>query len=85
MEVVLSNRGAVPVVCRLANAYDRDPLPSLTLAPGANQVVFLDLASSAGWYDIAVVTPDTPRYLRRFAGHHEDGRPATSDPGPMAG
>jgi phospholipase C len=44
--------------------------------------VSLDLASSAGWYDIAITMPDAPRYLRRFAGRHEDGRPTTSDPGP---
>ncbi|MET0505215.1 MAG: phospholipase domain-containing protein, partial [Luteibacter sp.] len=40
-----------------------------------------DLAESGGWYDIAVTLPVAPRFLRRFAGHHEDGRPATSDPG----
>jgi phospholipase C len=85
VEVALSNRGAEPVVCRVANAYSRDQPPSLTLVPGANQLVSIDLARSAGWYDIAITMPDAPRYLRRFAGHHEDGRPATSDPGPLAG
>jgi phospholipase C len=82
VEAVVANRGGVPVTCRVANAYVRGQDQSVTLAPGAEQVVTLDLAASAGWYDIAVTTPDAPRYLRRFAGHHEDGRPATSDPGP---
>ena len=85
VEVTLSNRSIRPVACRLANAYSREPSQSITVAAGGKQVVILDLASSAGWYDIAITLPDAPRYLRRFAGHHEDGRPSTSDPGPGFG
>jgi phospholipase C len=44
----------------------------------------VDLGRSAGWYDVSVILSASPRYLRRFAGHHEDGRAATSDPGPGA-
>jgi phospholipase C len=84
VKVTLSNRGATPVACRVANAYSREQPQSITLAPAGSRTLTLDLASSAGWYDIAITTPDAPRYLRRFAGHHEDGRPATSDPGPSA-
>ena len=82
VDVLLINRGTVPVDCRIANAYVRSQTQSMTLAPGASQSFAFDLASRGGWYDIAVTTPAAPRYLRRFAGHHEDGRPATSDPGP---
>jgi phospholipase C len=85
VEVTLSNRSTSPVACRLANAYSREPSQSLTIAAGGKQTVILELASSAGWYDIAITMPDVPRYLRQFAGHHEDGRPSTSDPGPRAG
>jgi phospholipase C len=37
------------------------------------------LENSFGWYDLSI-TSGEPRYLRRFAGHVETGRPSTSDP-----
>jgi phospholipase C len=82
VEVVLTNAGSKPVDCRVANAYADGPGQALTLAPGARGTLTLELSASAGWYDVAIMMPDAPRYLRRFAGHHEDGRPSTSDPGP---
>jgi phospholipase C len=82
VEVVLTNAGSKPVDCRVVNAYADGPGQALTLAPGARGTLTLELSASAGWYDVAIMMPDAPRYLRRFAGHHEDGRPSTSDPGP---
>lgn len=82
VQVMLVNHGTSPLGCRVANAYGEAGPSLITLAPGATQSLSIDLADSAGWYDISVTLPEAPRYLRRFAGHHEDGRPATSDPGP---
>jgi len=82
VEVVLTNTGSKPVDCRVTNAYADGQGQALTLAPGARGTLTLELSASAGWYDVAITTHETPRYLRRYAGHHEDGRPSTSDPGP---
>ena len=82
IEVVLSNRGSQPAACRVANAYDGAPAHVVEVPAGGSRTLAFDLAASAGWYDVAVAMPATPRYLRRYAGHHEDGRAATSDPGP---
>jgi phospholipase C len=82
VEVILTNTGSRPIDCRVANAYAGGQGQTLALAPGARGTLTLELAASAGWYDVAITMPDAPRYLRRFAGHHEDGRPSTSDPGP---
>jgi phospholipase C len=84
VDVAVSNAGTSAVACRVANAYGNATPRELTLAPGETQTVTLDLTASAGWYDVSVTTPAAPRYLRRYAGHHEDGKPATSDPGPRA-
>ncbi|MET0937195.1 MAG: phospholipase C, phosphocholine-specific [Luteibacter sp.] len=84
VEVRLVNTGKAPVTARIANGYTRDAARAIALAAGESQAIAFDLAASSGWYDIAVTTPDAPRYLRRFAGHHDDGKPATSDPGPTA-
>jgi len=82
IDVLLSNRGSRPATCRVANAYDGVPAQTVEVPAGGSSTVAFDLAASAGWYDVAVTMPATPRYLRRYAGHHEDGRAATSDPGP---
>jgi phospholipase C len=33
-----------------------------------------------GWYDLTITSSADPRYVRRLAGHVEDGRPSISDP-----
>jgi phospholipase C len=40
----------------------------------------VDTRRSGNWYDVAVVSDQDPKFLRRFAGHVETGRPGTSDP-----
>jgi phospholipase C len=82
IEVLLWNRGERAAVCRVANAYGTAPARQVAVPAGGTETLAFELAESAGWYDIAVTLPDAPRYLRRYAGHHEDGQPATSDPGP---
>ncbi|HEY4291988.1 phospholipase domain-containing protein [Luteibacter sp.] len=84
IEVLVTNRGANPLTIRVANAYDNAPPPSIDIAASASETIVIDLNESAGWYDVAISLPATPRYLRRFAGRHEDGHAATSDPGPRA-
>lgn len=81
--VTLVNGGNREALCRVANAYASTAPIDVSIAPGDRHALTLDLAASAGWYDITIRTPDAPRYLRRYAGHHEDGQPATSDPGPL--
>ncbi len=42
---------------------------------------------SAGkrWYDVKVVSDKDAAFLRRFAGHVENGRPGVSDPAIITG
>ena len=82
VQVTLANRGASPLPCAVANAYDGKEPRRYTVSARDSTTFVLDLADSAGWYDVAITIPDALRYLRRFAGHVEDGLPATSDPGP---
>jgi phospholipase C len=80
--VRLANRGEHGIRVHVVDAYDSTAARVIDLAARQATSVPLDLAARAGWYDVAVTLPTSPRYLRRFAGHHEDGHPATSDPGP---
>lgn len=49
------------------------------LAPGERETVcFEPLRTSHGWYDLAASVGGDSAYLRRFAGHVENGRPSIS-------
>ncbi len=40
----------------------------------------VDLGASKRWYDLTVTSDADPSFLRRFAGHVENGRAGVSDP-----
>ena len=49
------------------------------LAPGERETLrFEPLRTSHGWYDFAVGIAGDSAYLRRFAGHLENGRPSVA-------
>jgi phospholipase C len=77
--LVITNRG--PIACRVGveNAYNDDS-DGRALRPGQSFYKRFSLRSSFGWYD-AVVEVNTERnFLRRLAGHVENGRDSASDP-----
>ncbi len=40
----------------------------------------VDLTRSRRWYDLTVTADGDKAFLRRFAGHVENGQPGVSDP-----
>lgn len=82
LHLVLENHGDTGFDCQLRDAY-RDAAPQRVHLPaGARRQLSLDTAASHGWHDIAITCPAYPHFLRRYAGHQENGGAATSDPGP---
>ncbi|MGW0130586.1 phosphocholine-specific phospholipase C [Streptomyces sp. NPDC003299] len=53
---------------------------SVSVRPGATVKQLVDLAVSRRWYDLTVTADGDATYLRRFAGHVENGLPGVSDP-----
>jgi len=53
---------------------------TVTVAPGASRELTLDLQASQRWYDVSVTSDLDGRFLRRFAGHVENGQAGVSDP-----
>jgi phospholipase C len=82
--VSLRNAGASACNVKVSNAYGSAPASVHVLAPGSTEVSMWALDDSHGWYDIAATLVESPTYLRRHAGHVEDGQPSTSDPGPAS-
>ncbi|WP_320782859.1 phosphocholine-specific phospholipase C [Streptomyces sp. CRN 30] len=79
VELTLTNRGAGTVRLKVANAYT-GRAKTLTVRPGATVRHTVDLTASHRWYDVTVTSASDPTFLRRFAGHVENGRAGVSDP-----
>ncbi|MBO0517499.1 phospholipase domain-containing protein, partial [Streptomyces beijiangensis] len=52
---------------------------------GGKVVRTVDLARTQRWYDLTVVSDKDAGFLRRLAGHVENGRPGVSDPAIITG
>ncbi|MFJ9844443.1 phospholipase domain-containing protein [Kitasatospora sp. NPDC101155] len=82
VRVTVSNNGSTTRTVTAGNAYAKGSQQSRTLRPGASARFTFDLRAESRWYDVTVEAPDGPAFRRRWAGHLENGRPGTSDPGP---
>ncbi len=79
IELTFTNKGPASVRLKIGNGYG-GRATTVTVRPGATVCRTLDLAGSRRWYDLTVTADADPAFLRRFAGHVENGRPGVSDP-----
>ena len=84
IELRITNRGPIPCGVSLANAYDgrrdRGDDKGERLRPGQSLDARFSLRDSFGWYDIAIAVDADAGFLRRLAGHIENGKDSASDP-----
>ncbi|PBC59939.1 phospholipase C, phosphocholine-specific [Streptomyces sp. Tue6028] len=79
LELTFRNKGSGTVRLKLTDGYGAGPR-TFKVRPGATVKHTVDLRSSKRWYDLTVVSDADAGFLRRFAGHVENGRPGVSDP-----
>ncbi|SEQ19315.1 Phosphoesterase family protein [Streptomyces sp. yr375] len=79
VELTFTHRGYGTVELKLADGYG-GRATTVKLRPGAVLMRTVDLRASRRWYDLTVTSPADPAFLRRFAGHVENGDPGVSDP-----
>ncbi|MET8167978.1 phosphocholine-specific phospholipase C [Streptomyces sp. NPDC005329] len=79
LELTFTHRGYTTVELKVADGYGGRPT-TVKLRPGGSLKRTLDLRASRRWYDVTVTSGADPAFLRRFAGHVENGRPGVSDP-----
>ncbi|WP_405915541.1 phosphocholine-specific phospholipase C [Streptomyces sp. NBC_00728] len=79
LELTLVNKGAVTSTLKLTNGYGGQP-QVLRVRAGATVKHTVDLRAGKRWYDLTVVCDTEAGFLRRFAGHVENGLPGVSDP-----
>ncbi|MEV5511116.1 phosphocholine-specific phospholipase C [Streptomyces orinoci] len=79
LRLTLTNPGSTACRLTLVNAYG-GKRETIKLRPGAHQEHTLDLGHTKRWYDLSVTSDHDSGFLRRFAGHVENGEPGVSDP-----
>jgi len=78
--LTITNLGTAPSRVTVSNAYGHDHAVTRSLRPGESDRQRWHLKKSFGWYDLSVVATTDPGFLRRLAGHLENGRDSVSDP-----
>src|SRR5258705_10495822 len=75
----ITNIGRVTCRVTVTNVYDHGAVTHV-LRPGQSFRERWSLESSFGWYDLSVEVDTDEGFLRRLAGHVENGRDTVSDP-----
>ncbi|TQK42906.1 phospholipase C [Streptomyces sp. SLBN-118] len=79
VELTMTNAGSGTCRLTVTQAYGGTK-KTFTVRPGTRVMHTVDLCHSKRWYDLSVVSDTDATFLRRFAGHVENGRPGVSDP-----
>ncbi|KUO04934.1 phosphocholine-specific phospholipase C [Streptomyces sp. DSM 15324] len=79
LELTFTNKTSQAAVLRLTDGYGGRPA-SVRVRPGALVRHRVDLTRSRRWYDVTVTADGDADFVRRFAGHVENGHPGVSDP-----
>ncbi|MFJ7904438.1 phosphocholine-specific phospholipase C [Streptomyces sp. NPDC096198] len=78
LELTFTHQGSGTVRLKVVCGYGGHTR-AVSVRAGATVRRTFTLAASRRWYDLTVTSED-PAFLRRFAGHVENGRPGVSDP-----
>ncbi len=81
--IVLRLRNTGSAACALTvrpNRYSSAAARTYTIAPGASVDDAWSISGSGHWYDLSVTSNTDAGYLRRLAGHVENGLASISDP-----
>jgi phospholipase C len=81
--ITLSLHNSGSAACNVTvsdNAYALGTPHSYTIAAGSSVQDTWALGPSGNWYDLSVTTAELAGYLRRYAGHIENGQASFSDP-----
>ncbi|MFJ9680311.1 phosphocholine-specific phospholipase C [Streptomyces sp. NPDC101194] len=80
LKLTLTNPSTADAHLTVTNAYGGER-QTYTVRAGATVEQSIDLRATKRWYDLTVVVEGNAGYLRRLAGHVENGQAGVSDPG----
>ncbi|MER0483536.1 phospholipase C, phosphocholine-specific [Streptomyces sp. Edi2] len=84
IELTLTNHGSTDCHLTVTHAYG-GASETYPVRAGATVKKQVDLRASKRWYDLSVTADTDGTFLRRFAGHVENGEPGVSDPALITG
>ncbi|MEU3511997.1 phosphocholine-specific phospholipase C [Streptomyces longwoodensis] len=79
VELTFTNKGTGTARLTVTDRY-RGRRTTVRVRPGDVLKRVVDLSASQRWYDLTVTSDAESAFVRRFAGHVENGRPGVSDP-----
>ncbi|MFF9163717.1 phosphocholine-specific phospholipase C [Streptomyces longwoodensis] len=79
VELTFTNKGTGTARLTVTDGY-RGRRTTVRVRPGDVLKRVVDLSASKRWYDLTVTSDVESTFVRRFAGHVENGRPGVSDP-----
>ncbi|MGW5770690.1 phosphocholine-specific phospholipase C [Streptomyces longwoodensis] len=79
VELTFTNKGTGTARLTVTDGY-RGRRTTVRVRPGDVLKRVVDLSASKRWYDLTVTSDAESTFVRRFAGHVENGRPGVSDP-----
>jgi phospholipase C len=85
VKLTLTNTGPADVTVTITDSYGCDGRATHRVRAGKQVTHVVHAADSDGWYDATVTSDHDAAYVRRFAGHVENGRPSASDPAIITG
>jgi len=78
----VTNTGRLPARFHVHNGVSSGPRRVVTIVAGATHSATEDVMTTAfGWYDLSFTLEEDPFFLRRFAGHLENGDDSRTHPG----
>ncbi|WP_242910909.1 phosphocholine-specific phospholipase C [Actinomadura terrae] len=80
LRLVLVNNGRTPRRLTVTDSYGEGS-ESYSIRPGGRAVHRVSLRRTNSWYDVSVTCSSDDSFLRRLAGHVENGRASATDPG----
>lgn len=78
LHIAVQNPSAEKLTLHATEAYTSWKQETWTVDPNSTEEIRIPLELSSGWFDLTV--SNGAAFLRRFAGHLEDGNPSISDP-----
>jgi phospholipase C len=85
VKLTLTNTCSADATVTITDAYGCDGPATHRVRAGKHVTHVVHAAGSDGWYDATVTSDHDAAYVRRFAGHIENGRPSVSDPAIITG
>ncbi len=79
IELTLVNKGSRTVKLKVGDGYG-GKAKTFTVRAHDTVKYTVSLKASRRWYDLTVTSDADPSFLRRLAGHVENGQPGVSDP-----